>query len=263
MRFKLELERRDLVMQRVEGRIHLRRRSRRVPSLDIVRMVLLLLLLVRVGELLSVHGCEVVVRRVERVVRVMSGSDDGGERRVECNVWWLLLLACPLLLLACPLLLLLLLLLLLFRLHRQLRVGRQVTRWRERARSEHVSRGDQSTAGEAQYGPRRLTIERVTSRVGLPKSDALPIECMLVRTTARRITATLQTMPLKRTLPFSSQSPATSPSKKPRPSPTRTNRQRSPSPAGLSRDKAGHGEWKDWPAPQEQMETAREWIREW
>ena len=111
MRFKLELERRDLVMQRVEGRIHLRRRSRRVPGLDIVGMVLLvLLLLVRVGELLSVHGCEVVVRRVERVVRVMSGSDDGGERRVECNVWWLLLLACPLRLL------------LLIRLHRPLRV---------------------------------------------------------------------------------------------------------------------------------------------
>ena len=77
MRFKLELERRDLVMQRVEGRIHLRRRRRRVPSLDIVRM---LLVLVSVGVLLSVRGCEVVVRRVDemRVVRVVSGSDDGG-----------------------------------------------------------------------------------------------------------------------------------------------------------------------------------------
>lgn len=51
-------------MQRVEGRIHLRRRRRRVPSLDIVRM---LLVLVSVGVLLSVRGCEVVVRRVDEM----------------------------------------------------------------------------------------------------------------------------------------------------------------------------------------------------
>lgn len=46
----------------------------------------------------------------------MSGSDDGGERRVECNVRLLLLLA-----FAGPLLLLLLLLL--FRLHRECEWG--------------------------------------------------------------------------------------------------------------------------------------------
>lgn len=117
MRLEFELERRDLVVQRVEGRIHLRRRRRRrgrVPGLDIIRMVLLLLLLllVSVGILLSVHGCEVVRRRRVERVRVMRGGDDGGERRVERNVRWLLLL------LAWPRLRLLLLLLL-FRLHRE------------------------------------------------------------------------------------------------------------------------------------------------
>ncbi|POY73131.1 hypothetical protein BMF94_3824 [Rhodotorula taiwanensis] len=50
------------------------------------------------------------------------------------------------------------------------------------------------------------------------------------------------------------------PAKKPRTAAT-TNRSHSP-PASLPRDKAGYGEWKDWPAPEEQMETAREWIRE-
>ncbi|GAA5982402.1 hypothetical protein JCM10908_006632 [Rhodotorula pacifica] len=61
----------------------------------------------------------------------------------------------------------------------------------------------------------------------------------------------------KRSLPFDKPTAPPPASKKPR-------AKRSPSPASTAavRDVAGHGKWKDWPAPAEQMERAREWIRE-
>lgn len=79
--------------------------------------------------------------------------------------------------------------------------------------------------------------------------------------TARTIVRTLSNtarhaMPPKRSAP--GQSP--SPGKKPRTTATK----RSPSPSSSSlQDLAGHGKWRDWPAPQEQMERARSWIRDW
>ncbi|GAA5886938.1 hypothetical protein JCM3774_000625 [Rhodotorula dairenensis] len=64
----------------------------------------------------------------------------------------------------------------------------------------------------------------------------------------------------KRTLPSDPAAPTPSksrppPSKRPRPSADAP-------PAAPTHDVAGYGRWKDWPAPHEQMETAREWIRD-